>query len=140
MNRLAVIKRVARIAKTGLPITQAVKLAGISHETYYNWVKEQPELLDIVENAHAETERIIVKTAVDRAIETKNVKDLILIAEHLYPDRYSPKSIQQIQGANGESVVFKVDATTGYIPPQNTLGLPTTLTTLKAPEKDTEPN
>ena|SRR3990167_9282079 len=124
-------KRIKKYITDGLSPLQAAKLAGISADTYYKWLDNLPELTNIIENAEAETEHILVKSAVRNALDQKNVPAIVSILEHRYKERWSPKVINELTGVNGDSVVFKVDVSGGYIPPENVMGLTSTLTTLK---------
>lgn len=125
--------RIAKLIAKGIFPLQAAKLAGISKDTYYKWLNNNPAFNELIENAEANLELSWIEKINEIGANTKNTQPLVRLLEGRFKDRWSPKLTNEITGPNGASVVFKVDASGGYIPPNNVLGIPSTLTTTTLP-------
>lgn len=111
----------------GMTAPQAAILAGISRPTYYRWLDENKTFETFIENCEAELENNLVKTLKKVSVDTKNANAIQNLLSTRFKERWSPKVTQEMTGPNGDSVVFKVDVSGGYIPPANVMGLPSTL-------------
>lgn len=125
--------KIMKYIKQGLRPTEASILAGISRQTYYRWRDNDKTFVTELERAEAALEMKIAKSIKDIATTTKNANALVSFAERRFKDNWATKTTTELTGANGQSVVFKVDASGGYLPPNNVLGVPSTLTTNLTP-------
>lgn len=129
----AVIVKMRRYILDGMRPTQAAKLAGISERSFYNYRENNAEFAEAIIDAEAQLEHLWLKKIKKIGVDTKNAQALIKLMEARFSDRWNPTNKTELTGANGQSVVFKVDASGGYIPPNNVLGIPSTLTTTTLP-------
>ena len=126
----AIGRKVAKFIKNGLRPLQAATLAGISEKTYYRWKEEHEDFNNMLEAAETALEMKIAKSIQDIATQTKNPQALVAFAERRFSNRWSSKTINELTGPNGASVVFKVDASGGYLPPESVVS--TTIPTVMA--------
>ena|SRR3990167_772920 len=138
----AIGKKIAFYIRKGLRPLQAATLAGISHDTYRKYLANYSVFSTIIERAENQLELSVAEGLKDIGIKGKNPQALIAFTERRFSDRWSSKVINELTGPGGAQVTFKVDASGGYIPPNNVLGVPSTLTAMSAVTKvdKSEPN
>lgn len=130
--------KIIRIVEKGLSPTKAAKMIGLSDQTYYNWRDNDLDFLEKIEAATATAEMNLQKKIKSVAIKTKNANALLALGDRLFG--WTPRSATELTGANGAQVVFKVDASGGYLPPNNVLGVTSTLTTAITKRDKVEPS
>lgn len=118
---------ILKFIKEGLRPAEAAVLAGIARETLWRWREKDATFATKIEAAEIEFESSLVKNVRKIGIDTKNGNVLQTLLSTRFKERWSPKVTQEMTGPNGDSVVFKVDVSGGYIPPANVMGLPSTL-------------
>lgn len=115
--------------------TRAAILSGISRDTYQIWSRENKSFSTFVESCESELQAKLVKEMRKVSIDTKNANAMRDFLQVRFPEEFSPKVTNEITGPGGDSVVFKVDVSGGYIPPSNVMGLPSTLSLTRAKAK-----
>ena len=138
----AIQVKMRRLILDGLRPTEAAVLSGISRDTYYEWKNNKPTFATFIDEAESDLEHLWLKQIKKIGRDTKNAQALIKLLEARFKENWSPVNRTELTGADGQSVVFKVDASGGYIPPNNVLGVTSTLTTSETVRSkiDSEPS
>ena len=138
----AVKVKIRRFILAGNRPTRAAILSGISRDTYQRWMRDSKTFNTFIESAESELQATAIKQWRKVSIDTKNANSLKEFVQTRFSDEWSPKTINELTGPGGAQVTFKVDASGGYIPPNNVLGVPSTLTAMSAVTKvdKSEPN
>jgi len=85
----------------------AVAMAGISEETYYQWLKKNPEFAEAVRKAESQAEAVRV-ARIARAGQEGNWTADAWWLERRFPDKWSRRERLEHTGANGEELKIRI--------------------------------
>lgn len=100
------VAKIVQAIKTGATYQLACQYAGISHETFAQWMKHKPEFSEAVkESEGAGAIELLARIRKEAAEGTWQAAAWIL--ERRYPEMYG-RQRQEVTGADGGDIVVKV--------------------------------
>jgi len=82
------VNKIKEALEKGLSVTGVCGLVGISRETFYHWIKTKPDFSDMVTEAQALFEQVLVDI-----IQT-NARTALQLAERRYREEYRPPGVK----------------------------------------------
>jgi hypothetical protein len=107
------VKKLESVFQLGVKDTTACTYAGISRETYYNWIKANQEFSDRIAKAKEFARIAAGQVVVNAIIKDKDLATAKWWLEKKYPDEFgsAPGILQQfnVEGGEDMSIEFVVD-------------------------------
>lgn len=107
------VNKIVKYLKDGNSLDRSARLSGINPSTLYVWLKEKPELIEDIEKAKEYNIATRLKRITKHARTNWQADAWVL--ERTRPQEFALKTIQEIQGKDGQELVFKIVADTPKI-------------------------
>ena len=102
------IAKILKHIKNGSNMVDSAQLSGINPDTLFTWIKLYPDFSDKVQEAIAKSKEGLIKNIVKAGKHNWQASGWLL--ERRYSKEYALKTIQELQGKDGNELVFKIVA------------------------------
>lgn len=100
------VQKIAKYLSEGNNQVDSAQLSGISHETFYQWIKLYPEFSDIVNEALAQSKAVLIKRIRDASKHNWQAGSWLL--ERRYPQEYALKSVTEHIGKIDNQITIRI--------------------------------
>lgn len=100
------VNSIVKYLRAGNNQLDSAQLSGISHETYYQWIKTKPEFADAIKSALAECKARNI-ALIQKAGE-KQWQAAAWWLERKFSDEFAIRQIQELQGRDGQEPTINI--------------------------------
>jgi len=109
------IAKILKHIKNGSNLVDSAQLSGINSSTLFAWMNEKPEFSDRVQEAISKSKEGLIKNIIKAGKHNWQASGWLL--ERRYSKEYALKTIQELQGKDGQELVFKIVADVPKVEP-----------------------